>query len=417
MKKIFFLALSVMIFCSACTTTTPQKPVQPKKAAEEKDLDVQMELVALMQLMEFVREHYVDEDKVTYKQLIQGAMKGMLNNLDPHSNYETPQAYSLTMADTRGSFAGIGASVKKNDDGDMEISKVMPKHPADKAGLKAGDIIVSADGFQLHGKKLSECVSKLRGERGTSVILKIRRKNAPLKEFVVKREIIKTPSIVNQGILQDKIGYLRIKQFTSTTAKELAEYLKKYDGKIDRLIIDLRFNPGGQLKVTVDALSHFLEKGMLVVSVEGRAEGKFRHEAISCKKYRELPIVVLINEHSASASEIFAGCMKDYKRGTVVGMKSFGKGSVQRIYPMPDGGGARITIAKYYTPSRNVIHGKGITPDVKVKISEDEKRALAELMVKNEETPLPIMKKGYKDAQLEKAVNVVKSLKKFKMTK
>ncbi|MBR2439946.1 MAG: S41 family peptidase [Lentisphaeria bacterium] len=416
MKKVWFIALSVLILCSACTSTKQAQPAPPKSPKEEKDMDVQVELLSLMQLMEFVRTHYVDEDKVTYKQLIQGAMKGMLNNLDPHSNYETPRNFSFTMAGTRGSFAGIGATVRKNDDGEMELVKVLPKHSADKAGLKKGDILLSADGFSFKDKKLDECVSKLRGKRGTSVILKIRR-NKQEKEIVVKRDIVKTPSIVNRGIIQDKIGYFRINQFTSTTAEELDEYLKQYGKKIDRLIVDLRFNPGGQLQETVEVLSRFLEKGLLIVSVEGRSEGKVVHEAVACKKYRELPIAVLINEHSASASEIFAGCMKDYKRGIVIGTKSFGKGSVQRIYPMPDGGGARITIAKYYTPSRNVIHGKGIMPDVVVKLKENEKRALAEHIMKDDEKPLPIKDKGYKDIQLEKAVQIVKGLKNFRMSK
>ena len=192
---------------------------------------------------------------------------------------------------------------------------------------------------------------------------------------------------------------------------ELDAYLKKYGNKIDRLIIDLRFNPGGQLNVTVDALSRFLDKGLLLVSVEGRSEGTKKHEAVACKKYTKLPLVVLINEHSASASEIFSGCIKDYKRGVVVGVKSYGKGSVQRLYPLPDGGAARITIAKYYTPSRNVIHGKGIQPDVVVKLKEAEKRALAEHIMKDDSKPLPVKEKDYKDPQLEKAVSIIKNLK------
>ena len=179
----------------------------------------------------------------------------------------------------------------------------------------------------------------------------------------------------------------------------------------------MRFNPGGQLDVTVETLSRFLEKGLLVVSVEGRSEGVQRHEAISCKKYTHIPIVVLINEFSASASEIFAGCMKDYKRAVVIGEKSFGKGSVQRIYPMPDGGGARITIAKYYTPSRKVIHGKGIEPDVVVKLPEDDKKAMAEYLMEHDEEPLPVKTDSYTDKQLEKAIQIVLGLKEFHMIK
>ncbi|MBQ9772356.1 MAG: S41 family peptidase [Lentisphaeria bacterium] len=415
MKKLFLLALAVLFFCSACNTTKPEpENAPPKKTAkEETDLDVQMELLTLMRLMEFVREHYVDGDKVTYKNLIQGAMKGVLNNLDPHSNYETPRDFSFSMAGSRGSFAGVGASVRKNDDGEVEIVKVIPRHPADKVGLKPGDVIISADGFDFKGKELDECVGKLRGKRGSSVILKIKR-GKTVKEYVLKRDVVKTPSIVNHGIIENRIGYLRINQFTSTTAQELDMYLKKYGKKIDRLIIDLRFNPGGQLNVTVEALSRFLDKGLLVVSVEGRSEGTVRHEAVSCRKYTKLPLVVLINEHSASASEIFAGCIKDYKRGVVVGVKSFGKGSVQRIYPLPDGGAARITIAKYYTPSRNVIHGKGIQPNVTVKLKDAEKRALVEYIIKNTENPLPVKTKNYKDPQLEKAITIVKGLKSLK---
>lgn len=413
MKKLSLFVLSVLIFCSACNTTKQESTPQKKTVKQETDFDVQTELLTLMRLMEFVREHYVDADKVTYKNLIQGAMKGVLNNLDPHSNYETPRDLSFSIAGSRGSFAGIGASVRKNDNDEFELIKILPRHPADKAGLKAGDVIISADGFEFQGKKLDECVGKLRGKKGSSVILKIKR-GKTVREYIVKRDIVKTPSIVNQGILEKRIGYLRINQFTSTTAKELEAYLKKYGSKIDRLIIDLRFNPGGQLNATVEALSYFLDKGLLVVSVEGRSEGTVRHEAVSCKKYTKLPLVVLINEHSASASEIFAGCIKDYKRGTVVGVKSFGKGSVQRIYPLPDGGAARITIAKYYTPSRNVIHGKGIQPNVTVKLKDAEKRAIVEYIMKNDANPLPVKAKNYKDSQLEKAISIVKGLKSSK---
>ena len=410
MKKLFLLALSVMIFCSACISTKPETKAPEQDKKQETDLDVQTELLTLMRLMEFVREHHVDADKVTYRNLIQGAMKGVLNNLDPHSNYESPRDFAFTMDSSRGGFAGIGATVRKNDNDEFELVKILPKHPADKAGLKAGDIIVSADGFDFREKKLDECIGKLRGKKGTSVILKIKR-GKTIKEYIVKRDVVKTPSIVNQGIIEKKIGYLRINQFTTTTADELDAYLKKYGREIDRLIIDLRFNPGGQLNVTVEALSRFLNKGLLLVSVEGRSEGVTKHESVSCKKYTKLPLVVLINEHSASASEIFAGCIKDYKRGVVVGVKSFGKGSVQRLYPLPDGGAARITIAKYYTPSRNVIHGKGIQPDVVVKLKDAEKRALAEHIMKDDSKPLTVKAKDYKDPQLEKAVSIVKKLK------
>ena len=416
MKKNFFSFAAVLLLCGACTANRPEPPPpEPPAGTKNDELTLEMELISFMHLLEFAREHYVDADEATYKKLFQGAMKGMLNHLDPFSNYDAPKDFSLMMDGSRGSFGGIGATLGKNEKGETVLMKVMPGRPADKAGLKKDDVILSVDGFGFQGKPLDECVGKIRGKVGTSAILKIRRGNDPDREFVVRREVIKTPSVTNPGILQDKIGYVKIKQFTNTTAKELDEFLGKYGKRMDRLIIDLRFNPGGQLDVTVEALSRFLEKGLLVVSVEGRTEGTIRHESIACKKYTALPIVVLINEHSASAAEIFSGCMKDYKRGTVVGMKSFGKGSVQKVFPMPDGGGVRITVAKYYTPSRNVIHGKGIEPDIAVKIGADEKKALAERFFEDD-VRLPVVTEGkYRDSQLLKAIETVKGLKEFQM--
>ncbi len=419
MKKLWFLSLALLILCTACHSvkTESEKPagqLSPGDLSEKQEIELQTELLAFMTLLEFTRENYVDADKVSYKKLIQNAMKGLLNELDPYSNYETPESFSRMMEDTRGSFAGIGATIKKVADG-IELIKIQRGSPAEKAGLKSGDILLSVDNVILKDLNMEECLNNIRGEKGSRIILKVRRKNQPDKEYVLTRDIIKTPSITNRGIIQDKIGYLRINQFTATTDTELNDYLKQYGSKIDRLIIDLRFNPGGQLNVTVEALSRFLEKGLLVVSVEGRAEGVTKHESVSCKKYTHLPIVVLVNEFSASAAEIFSGCMKDYKRGVVIGEKTFGKGSVQRIYPMPDGGGARITIAKYYTPSRKVIHGKGIEPDVTVKLTEAEKKALAEYMVDNTDHPLPVKGPNYTDRQLEKAIQIVKGLKDFHM--
>ncbi len=421
MKHLLLFSLALLLLGTGCNsgkTAQEENSATPPKVqlTKDQDMELQQELLAFMKLLEFTREHYVDENAVSYKKLFQGAMDGMLEHLDPYSRYQTPQNFSLSMDDTRGSFAGIGATIQKVDDG-IKLTKIQKGSPAEKAGLKAGDILLSIDKTSLKDLSLEDSIGKIRGKKGSAAILKVRRKNQPDKEYTVIRDIIKTPSITHMGIIQKKIGYFRINQFTATTADELDEYLKEYGKKIDRLIIDLRFNPGGQLDVTVETLSRFLEKGLLVVSVEGRSEGVQRHEAISCKKYTHIPIVVLINEFSASASEIFAGCMKDYKRAVVIGEKSFGKGSVQRIYPMPDGGGARITIAKYYTPSRKVIHGKGIEPDVVVKLPEDDKKAMAEYLMEHDEEPLPVKTDSYTDKQLEKAIQIVLGLKEFHMIK
>jgi carboxyl-terminal processing protease len=356
------------------------------QAAETEN--VYEEIRLLMRVMERVRQDYVDGEKVTYSELIQAAMKGMLNTLDPHSEFMDSSKYTDLKNDTEGAFGGVGIVVGMRDNF-LTVVAPMEDSPAYNAGILAGDRIVKIEGRSTEKISLPEAVRKLRGEAGTAVSISVMRrsgeKNGEVKDYKLTRGIIKVDTVKdlngngNFSLDDDKIGYVRITQFGENTTDELRKALKKLDAAgMKGLIIDLRSNPGGLLDQAVKVCDIFLPDNQLIVSTEGR-DGRSKgdeYKATGKDEYPDLRIAILVNKWSASASEIVSGCLQDLKRAYVIGEQTFGKGSVQSIMPLNDGSALRLTTAKYYTPSHKVIHERGITPDSVVNLKQEEEEAL-----------------------------------------
>ena len=318
------------------------------------------------EVMERTKAGYVED--VNDQELIEQALNGMLSSLDPHSSYLDAQSYKYMSEQTKGKFGGLGIEVTM-DNGLVKVVSPIDDTPAARAGFKAGDYITHIDGETVIGLNLNEAVSKMRGKVGTKVKLSVRREGEKPFDVVIKRQEIKIQS-VKTDIKGDDILYIRISSFTEENDKAIVkafnETQKKLKDKLCGIIIDVRNNPGGLLDQAVAVSDLFLDKGE-IVSTRSRDEKdtvKFSAEAGDISN--GLPIVVLINEGSASASEIVAGALQDHHRAIILGQKSFGKGSVQTVIPLGDFGAMRITTARYYTPSGRSIQAKGIEPDIEV---------------------------------------------------
>ncbi|MEK6711937.1 MAG: S41 family peptidase [Nitrospinota bacterium] len=323
------------------------------------------DLRTFTEVLSLVEENYVNPTEP--KKLIQGAIHGMLRTLDPHTGYLTPEFYREMQVETTGRFGGLGIEITVRDDV-LTVVTPIEDTPAFRAGIKAGDQIVEVEGESTKDMNLHDAVRRLRGEPGTSVKIKVRRKGVdrPL-DFTIPREIIRIKS-VRSRMLPDQIGYVRLRSFQGTTGTELRDALSQLmKEKVRGLVFDLRNNPGGLLSQAVEVSDMFLEPGKLVVYTKGRLESQQQRFTSSERGAgADIPMVVLVNAGSASASEIVAGALQDLKRAPVLGEKTFGKGSVQTIVPLSDGSGLRLTTALYYTPKGRLIQGEGIEPDVKV---------------------------------------------------
>ncbi len=324
------------------------------------------QLQKFSQVMEMVRRTYVEE--VADEKLIDGALSGMLSSLDPHSSYMDKEMYSQMTVDTKGEFGGLGIEISSAEGGIRIISPIEDT-PADRAGIKAGDLIVKIDGELARDMSLAEAVKKMRGKPGTEIMLTIFRKgeDAPL-EIKIVRAIIKVKS-VKSDLLAPGYAYLRISQFQERTdsllKKQIKELKKRAGGTLSGVVLDLRNNPGGLLNQAVQVSDLFLESGN-IVSTKSRAGKNMTFDARSGDILKNLPLIVLINGGSASASEIVAGALQDHHRAVLLGTKSFGKGSVQSVVPLPDGTAIKVTTALYYTPSGRSIQATGIEPDITV---------------------------------------------------
>ena len=324
------------------------------------------------EVLEKIKKDYVDD--VNQSKMMDSAINGVLQSLDPYSAYMSPELFKEMQTDTRGEFGGLGIEIGM-ESGVVKVISPIDDTPAAKAGIKAGDYIVKIGDNQVQGKSLMEAVKLMRGPVGTSIELTVRRKNVkkPL-EFKIIREIIEIKS-VNSEILGDSknLGYIRLKSFNENSDKQFLDIVKKFEknSKIEGYILDLRNNPGGLLTQAINITDFFLDDGE-IVSTKGRQASETRK--FFAKKGDETkgkPIIVLINNGSASASEIFAGALKDHKRAIILGESSYGKGSVQSIIPLRNGGGMRLTISKYYLPSGNSISEVGVTPDIVVEETSD----------------------------------------------
>ncbi len=335
----------------------------------------------MMRVMQLIRQNYVDEAKADPGDLIYNALKGMVGSLDPFSSFMEPSEYHSMMEATEGQFGGLGVVVTIRDDV-LTIVAPIEGTPGAKAGLLAGDQIVEIEGQTTRDFGVSDAVQRLKGEPGTRVNITIfRPETSETRQVTIERAIIEVPTVKDVRVLDHAIGYVRITQFSEPTAEKLREALKSLVGQeIRGLILDVRNNPGGLLESAVDVCSYFLPKGKLIVLTEGRRSSqKQEFKSDGGKKFpRRVPIVILVNGGSASAAEIVAGCLQDHGVAELIGEKTFGKGSVQNVIGLPDGSALRLTTAKYYTPSRRVIHENGITPDIKVEISKEEQQKLLE---------------------------------------
>ena len=309
------------------------------------------------EVLEKIKKDYVDE--VDQAEMMDSAINGVLQSLDPYSAYMSPELFKEMQTDTRGEFGGLGIEIGM-EAGIVKVIAPIDDTPAAKVGIKAGDYIVKINNEQVQGKSLMEAVKLMRGPVGTSINLTIRRKNIkkPL-EFRVIRKIIEIKSVSSKILgKQKKLGYIRLKSFNENSDKQFLEIIKKFEKKsnnVEGYILDLRNNPGGLLNKAVNITDFFLDDGE-IVSTKGRLVSETRK--FFAKKGDEIegkPIIVLINNGSASASEIFAGALKDHKRAIILGENSYGKGSVQSIIPLRNGGGMRLTISKYYLPSLNSL--------------------------------------------------------------
>ena len=433
-KQSFFLTLCLGIIIGVGLTT--QDTAEAKKTEPTK-LDLpQNELQTFTEIYQRIKSHYIDD--ITGKELIENAIRGMVTGLDPHSNYLNIEEYKNLRIGTTGKFGGLGIEVTM-ENGFVKVVSPIDDTPAKRAGIQAGDLIVRLDDKPVKGMRLSDAVDIMRGEPGEDITLTIIRqnKNIPLK-MTITRDVIKIQSVKNR-ILEPGFGYIRITQFQNRTTEDLKKAIGELKNKTKKLglkglVLDLRNNPGGLLITAVGVSDAFLTKGG-IVSIKGRNE-KIKREynsesIIPGDMVDGIPIVVLINGGSASASEIVAGALQDHSRAIIIGTTSFGKGSVQTINELPQGNAVKLTTARYYTPNGRTIQAKGIEPDIKlsrVKIEllddldfkpvkesqltghlENDKKK-TEKKTNNQDKQLTLDELIKRDYQLYEALNLLKGL-------
>ncbi len=358
--------LLAVVLLLAALTTPLWNPLQRVADASNEDYEM---LRVFTDVIGLVQSNYTDDVEV--KELVYGAVKGMLKDLDPHSAFMTPEDYHEMQVDTKGAFGGVGIEIGSRD-GVLTVISPIEGTPAYEAGIKAKDKIVKINDKSTHDMSLADAVKMIRGKKGTNVTLWIYREGFEIpKAFEVTRSTIKIES-VKWRELEDDFGYVRIAQFQEKTTVDLEKALGKLgskEGKLKGLVLDLRNNPGGLLDQAISVSSKFLESGV-IVSTKGRSESDNKeYGADKFGTHPNYPIVVLVNAGSASASEIVAGALQDHKRAVILGTVTFGKGSVQTILPLGDGSAVKLTTSKYYTPSGKSIQAKGIEPDIVVSIT------------------------------------------------
>jgi len=416
-----FLALSITLLASfAVSAQQPETDsLEANKAQSEERLPLR-ELRVFTQVFEQIRRGYVEEVKDT--ELLENAISGLLLELDPHSAYLNKSDYDDLQESATGEYSGLGLEVG-SERGMIKIISPIDDTPAAKAGIKAGDLIVEVDGVPVRGMALQKAIDKLRGEKGTSIELMVLRddQETPI-EFTIVRDTIQFSS-VRSRIIEPGYGYVRISQFQTSSGddfkKELLD-LKQQETPLKGVIIDLRNNPGGLVPASVEISDAVLDGGTIVYT-EGRLpSSNSRYEATSGDILEGIPIVVLINGGSASASEIVAGALQDHQRAAIIGTQSFGKGSVQTVIPLGDGRAVKLTTARYFTPNGRSIQAEGIVPDIIVepaeirryqlrdRVREEDLEGHLEQASERGESPVEPEEDVTDDNQLYEALNVLK---------
>src|SRR5213593_1565703 len=392
MRKAFVIGSLLMVLTLSLGGSVASKGADGSATYEQ--------LKLFTEVLSIVQNQYVDE--VPPKDLIYSAIKGTLRGLDAHSSFLDPDSYKEMQVETTGSFGGLGIEITLRDD-ILTVVSPIEGTPAYRAGLQTGDRIVKIDGLVTKDMQLPDAVKRMRGSKVTITV--VREGWTEPKDFEITREQIRVQSVRSHD-LGGGIAYVKLRQFQEQTPGDLSGTLEKAaKNGMKALLLDLRNNPGGLLTAAVEVTEEFIDDGKLVVYTEGRVRNQnMRFTAHAKKSYPTLPMVVLVNQGSASASEIVAGALQDWGRAIVVGTQTFGKGSVQTIIPLSDGSGLRLTTAKYFTPKGRSIHGKGITPDIVVEAPKppaDQKPQPPSL------DPMEDLKK---DVQLQRALDIIKAM-------
>ncbi len=426
-RNAVFIFVAVMaVACTGCvgprSPTGQEAPVaaSPPIPMAPADDDVFKQIHLLTQAMVHIRRSYFDEEKTSYRKLMHAALRGMLQGLDPHSHFLDPEAFQELREDTAGEFGGIGITIGMRDQ-ILTVIAPIEDTPAFRAGILAGDKIVEVDGVKTDGLTMADAMHKLRGEVGTQVTLRVLREDSrELQTFALVRAVIRVPSVRGARLLNDVIGYVRITQFSETTAEQLQLALEKLlaDG-MQALVLDLRNNAGGLLESAIQVSQKFLAAGTPIVTTRGRG-GQIIGAPVRAggpDHYPDFPMAILVNGGTASAAEIVAASLQDNHRAILVGERTFGKGSVQSVLPLAEDAAIRLTTARYFTPSERVIHEKGIDPDIVAPMPPEVWRRV-QLKRAGEETPeiirdLGIAEDDVRDAtdnQLDRAMDLLKAL-------
>jgi carboxyl-terminal processing protease len=400
------------VFSSVCA--------QEEQPAKNQDDNGYSQISIFAKAIQLIRQDYVDGNKTSYHDLITAALKGMLSSLDPHSQFMDPDDFRDMQEDTRSRFNGLGIEVSMKN-GLPTVITAMEDTPAARAGILSGDQILKINGTSTERMDLQDAINVLRGPAGRKVTLTLLRPSTKeIKDYALERAEIKVQSVKGTKLLDAelsgpfKIAYIRLIQFNEPTAEELSKALDELQKQgMQALVLDLRNNPGGLLNSAVDVCAQFLPPNTKVVSTQGRVASQ-QHDYSTSEARKErppFPMALLINEGSASGAEIVSGALRDLHRAILVGETTFGKGSVQNVMQLPDGSAVRFTTAKYYTPSKQVIQGNGVTPNIRVPMTAEQERTLFTL--RNAESVKPDEEKNIiktKDPQMLRAIDALKGV-------
>ena len=361
--------------------SAPDAPLLPELVPPDKPLEVPEgvpeELAVVWEVWELLASEHVDRAEFDTEEFTEAAIRGLIAALnDPHTNYVRPAAFGIENADIQGRFEGIGAHVSMNQDGRLVVVAPIADSPAEKAGIRPGDIIHEVDGESIEGLSLIEAVSKIRGQRGTIVRLLVQHIGESERVTIeVERGVIPLESVLVRTQPGARIAHIRLTNFYDNTADRLSETISELvDGGAEGILLDVRDNPGGLLSSVIDVTSLFLDDGLILYEVDGKGDRRDWEVRRRDRLAESIPMVVLANQFSASASEILVGALQDHDRATIIGATTFGKGSVNILRQLDNGGGLFLTFARWYTPDGRVIDQRGLDPDIEI-IDRDEREA------------------------------------------